>query len=150
VCAVGSAAGAGKDSDTALISGTATAADQRPLINYLVRLRSLDTARIVATTRTTTTGEYAFPQVNAGRYGVEILDAASKIVGTAGPFIVSTAGHPTVKSITIVGATAAAIASALATTSSHGSARDVAAAADSAGITGNGVSGSRILPSRPQ
>src|SRR5438128_2903925 len=82
--AIGSLAAAPKESDTAAIAGIAKTADQHPLNNYVVRLRSLDTAALVAITRTSTAGAYAFRDVNAGRYGVEILDASSKIVGTAG------------------------------------------------------------------
>jgi hypothetical protein len=150
VYGIGSLAAAGKDSDSPPIAGVARAADQRPLIDYLVRLRSLDTARVVATTRTSTTGEYAFRGVSSGRYGVEILDSTDRIVGTAGPFIVSaTTGRSHAAAITVVGATAAAIASVFTNTSPSGSAREVAAAADSAGITGNGVSSIRVVPSRP-
>ncbi len=146
-----SVASAEKGSDAAAISGIARAADQRPLIEYLVRLRSLDTGRVVATVRSSTTGEYAFRNVNSGRYAVEIVDATDKIVGTAGPFVTSaTASHANAKRISVLGATAAAIAAigANSNAGSHGSASEVATAAAVAGITGNGgIVGTKVLPS---
>jgi hypothetical protein len=157
VCALGSLAAKGKDSDPPSVAGTAIGIDQRPLIDYLVRLRSLDTARAVATTRTSATGEYAFRGVAAGRYGIEILDAANKIVGTAGPFIVSpTKGTGRSRAaLVMVGATTAAIAALFGNTSTtrtspDGTAGEMAEAANAAGITGAGVSGTMKLPSRPK
>jgi hypothetical protein len=146
----GSVASAEKESDAAAISGIARAADQRPLIDYVVRLRSLDTGRAVATVRTNTTGEYAFRGVSGGRYAVEIVDATDKIVGTAGPFAISATGARShVIRVALVGGAAAAGFAALSTkTSSKGSAADVATAAASAGITGNGgTSRKMVVPS---
>jgi hypothetical protein len=154
--AVGSLAAAPKDSGTAAVAGIAKGADQRPLNNYLVRLRSLDTATVVATTRTSATGAYAFRDVNAGRYGVEILDATNKMIGTAGPFVVSsTAGRSRLitTNVAVAGAAAAGLAalstSSTATAASKGSAVDVAAAAAGAGITGTEPPRptTRVLPS---
>src|SRR3989442_1037870 len=81
-----SLAASAKESEATAVVGIAKGADQRPLVDYLVRLRSLDTGRVVATARTSATGEYAFRAVNAGRYGVEIMDVTDRIVATAGPF----------------------------------------------------------------
>ena len=147
---ISSVAAVAKESDAAAISGIASAADQRPLIDYLVRLRSLDTGRVVARARTSTTGGYAFRSVNSGRYAVEIVDATDKIVGTAGPFATSgTSGRPRAMSVTLLGAAAAAIAATSKTGSSiKGSAADVAAAAANAGISGLKVT-KRTLPSEP-
>src|SRR2546426_11428644 len=136
-----SVASAEKESYAAAISGIARAADQRPLIDYLVRLRSLNTAHLVATTRANGGGEYAFRAVNAGRYAVEVVDARDRIVGTAGPFVISaTGGRSHVTSVALVGGAAAAGLAVLPTNTSSskgskGSAADVAAAAASAGIS---------------
>src|SRR3989442_6582389 len=122
-----SVASAEKESDAAAISGIARAADQRPLIDYLVRLRNLDTAHLVATTRTKAGGEYAFRAVNAGRYAVEVVDARDRIVGTVGPLVISATGARShVTSVAHVGGAAAAGIAGLCTkTSSHGSAGDL-------------------------
>ena len=140
VWATGSLTAASKGSEAAAISGVAKAADQRPLADYLVRLRSLDTAHLVAITRTNAGGEYAFRAVPAGRYAVEVVDARDRIVSTAGPFVMSaTGGRSYVPSVALVGGAAAAGLASLSTnTPSKGSAADVATAAASAGITGNG------------
>jgi hypothetical protein len=147
-----SVASAERESDAAAISGIARAADQRPLIDYLVRLRSLDTAHLVATTRTKAGGDYAFRAVNAGRYAVEVVDARDRIVGTAGPFVISATGARShVTSVALVGGAAAAAIAATASkagSSSKGSAADVAAAAASAGISGSTIT-KRTLPSEP-
>ena len=161
--AIGSLAAAPKDAGTGVIAGVAKAADQHPLNNYLVRLRSLDTAAVVATTRTTPAGAYVFRDVNAGRYGIEILDTAAKMIGTAGPFVVSsTSGKSwlTTTNIAVAGAAAAGLAlrstntpsstnaafSSSTIAASNGSATAVAAAAASAGITGTALT-PRDLPS---
>lgn len=149
VCVIGPLKAAPKESETAAIASVARAVDQRPLVNYLVRLRSLDTARVVATTRTSASGEYVFRAVNAGRYGVEIVDATNKIVGTAGPFVISATGARSLAtSVTLVGAGAAALAARSTDPSSKGSAAEVATAAVSAGIAGsNEEVRKRALPS---
>src|SRR5436309_1032777 len=155
---IASLTAASKGSEAAAISGVAKAADQRPLGDYLVRLRSLDTAHLVAITRTNAGGEYAFRAVTAGRYAVEVVDARDRIVGTAGPYVISaTGGRSHVTSVALVGGAAAAGLAALPTntssssskgSSSKGSAADVAAAAASAGISGSKVT-KRTLPSEP-
>src|SRR5437867_5175270 len=149
VWGIASLTAASKGSEAAAISGVAKAADQHPLGDYLVRLRSLDTAHLVAITRTNAGGEYAFRAVTAGRYAVEVVDASDRIVGTAGPYVISATGAPShVTSVALVGGVAAAGLAALSTnTSSKGNAADVATAAASAGITGNGgVSRKMVLP----
>jgi len=140
VWGIASLTAASKESEAAAISGVAKAADQHPLADYLVRLRSLDTAHLVAITRTNAGGEYAFRAVTAGRHAVEVVDARDRIVGTAGPFVMSaTGGRAHVTSVGLVGGAAAAGLASLSTnTPSKGSAADVATAAASAGITGNG------------
>jgi hypothetical protein len=152
VWAIGSLKAASREA--AAISGVARAADQRPLVDYLVRLRSLDTAHLVAITRTNAGGEYAFRAVNAGRYAVEVVDARDRIVSTAGPFVTSaTGGRSHMTGVALIGGAAAAGLAALHTntsssTGSKGSAADVAAAAASAGISGSTIT-RRTLPSEP-
>jgi hypothetical protein len=154
VWGIASLTAASKESEAAAISGVAKAADQRPLADNLVRLRSLDTAHLVAITRTNAGGEYTFRAVTAGRYAVEVVDARDRIVGTAGPFVTSaTGGRSHVTSVVLVGGVAPAGLAALpANTSSSkgskGSAADVAAAAASAGISGSRII-KRTLPSEP-
>jgi len=152
VWGIASLTAASKGSEAAAISGVAKAADQRPLADYLVRLRSLDTAHLVAITRTNAGGEYAFRAVTAGRYAVEVVDARDRIVGTAGPFVISATGARShVTSVALVGGAAAAAIAATASkagSSSKGSAADVAAAAASAGISGSTIT-KRTLPSEP-
>ena len=154
VWGIASLTAASKGSEAAAISGVAKAADQRPLGDYLVRLRSLDTAHLVAITRTNAGGEYAFRAVTAGRYAVEVVDARDRIIGTAGPFVTSaTGGRSRLPRVALVGGAAAAGLAALSTNTSSskgskGSAADVAAAAASAGISGSKIT-KRTLPSEP-
>ena len=154
VWAIGSVTAASRESEAATISGVAKAADQRPLADYLVRLRSLDTAHLAAITRTNAGGEYAFRAVTAGRYAVEVVDARDRIVGTAGPFVTSaTGGRSHLTRVALVGGAAGAGLAALPTNTSSskgskGSAADVAAAAKSAGISGSTIV-RRSLPSEP-
>ena len=154
VWGIASLTAASKEAEAAAISGVAKAADQHPLADYLVRLRSLDTAHLVAITRTNAGGEYAFRAVTAGRYAVEVVDAKDRIVGTAGPFVTSaTGGRSHLTRVALVGGAAGAGLAALPTNTSSskgskGSAADVAAAAKSAGISGSTIV-RRSLPSEP-
>lgn len=142
----------------AVITGIAKAADQRPLTDHSVRLRSLDSGRLVATTRTDSTGEYTFRRVAAGRYAVEVANTSEKIVATAGPFVITGAAERQPARIVLpaaaVGSVAAVGIAALfqgdAGAVFRGSAPDVTSAAAVAGIDGATVNSHRPVPSSPR
>lgn len=72
----------------ATISGSAFKTDLQPVSSGTVRLRSMDTARIVANATTTETGRYAFESVQPGNYILELVDVNAQIVGMTPPFAV--------------------------------------------------------------
>jgi hypothetical protein len=86
--------------------------------------------------------------VSAGRYGVEIVDGAEKVVGTAGPFVITASGgQGHAKTMTLIGAAAAGIAAMEAGSTSRVSAGELATAAADAGISGNARASKQVLPS---
>jgi hypothetical protein len=94
------------------ISGAAKDNDQRPLANTIVRLRNVANGQLVAATRTNTLGEFSFTGLGHGKYVIEIVDAAGKIIGTSAQ--ISLAAGTMVVSGLVVTATAAGRAAALA------------------------------------
>jgi hypothetical protein len=71
------------------IRGVAMTALRQPLMDHVVRLRSLDGVRPVRLGRTNTTGAYEFNAVAPGIYCVEVVDRSSRVVTTDGPITVS-------------------------------------------------------------
>src|SRR3954469_3405568 len=76
--------------DRGTIKGVAMTAVRQPLADYVVRLRSLDTARLVQTAKTNSAGVYEFVNVQPGTYCVEVLDGTSRVISSDGPIVVST------------------------------------------------------------
>ena len=74
------------------IKGVAMTSTRQPLPDYFLRLRSLDTTRLVKVARTDSSGNYEFDSVEPGLYYVEILDRANHLVGTDGPITVAPGG----------------------------------------------------------
>jgi hypothetical protein len=147
------------------IKGVAVTALRQPLPDYFLRLRNLDTARLIKVTRTNAAGAYEFANVEPGTYYVEVLDRANKIISTDGPIVVSKstetkhALRTTLISAAAISAGAVAVgvmrdgpASAnLATgTTFQPTAAEVVDAAALAGIKDGVTQGNRILPSIPK
>ena len=82
------------------IYGTAKDSRNNPLSGYTVQLRNLDTGQLVATGKTGAAGGFEFTGLNAGRYVVEVVDAAGKIVGTSAQLTL-TAGAMTISGLVI-------------------------------------------------
>ena len=68
---------------TGTITGVAKATAGQPLGGHSVRVRSVRTGNVVATTTTSATGSFVVPSLDPGSYVVEIVDTAGKIVGTS-------------------------------------------------------------------
>lgn len=145
------------------IKGIAMTAVRQPLPDYFLRLRSLDTARLVKVGRTNSAGSYEFANVEPGTYCVEVLDRTNKIISTDGPIVVSknSENDHTLRTtlISTAALSAGAIAiSALRDGSANGTptgaifqptATEVVDAAAVAGIKDGVTQGNRILPSAP-
>ena len=75
---------------TGQISGTATNAAGQPMPNTVARLRDVQTGRLVASTRTNATGQFVFTGLNSGRYVVEVVDAAGRVVAASAAISLTT------------------------------------------------------------
>jgi hypothetical protein len=67
---------------TGEISGK-TAKDGKPLQNYKVQLRNVDTGTLVGTTTSASDGAFKFTGLPEGNYVVETVDAAGNIIATS-------------------------------------------------------------------
>jgi len=162
VAAVSQASAAGRV-EAGTVKGIATTALRQPLAGYLLRLRSLENARLVRVIRTDAAGAYEFTNVDPGIYYLEVLDSANKIISTDGPIVVSKSSEQkhTLRTTLIVAAALPATAVAIgslrdgrmnarpAPTTFQPTAAEVVDAAAVAGIKDGMTQGERILPSAP-
>jgi len=81
VLALGLAAAAAAAQAAGGISGTVRDAQGQSLPNAKLQLRNIDTAQVVARTRSTADGSYEFTGVAQGNYLVEIVDDSDRILG---------------------------------------------------------------------
>jgi len=94
------------------IAGTAVV-EGKPLSSISVRLRSLDTGQLAASTTTNERGEFRFDSLPAGNYVVEtIARDGSTLLGTS-PRIALTAGAMAASGVTVSTSAAAAAAAGL-------------------------------------
>ena len=66
---------------TGEISGIAVDAAGAPIPHSQVRLRDVDTGRLIGQASTNATGQFSFPNLSPGTYLLELLDAAGSLVG---------------------------------------------------------------------
>jgi SdrD B-like protein len=121
----------------ASISGAADAASGAPLASTTVRLRSVSSGNVAATTTTNGTGEFAFSVAEPGNYVIEVVNAAGDVIGSSS-MIAVTAGA-TIAGLTVRGPAAASTASAASKTSKPfftSAAGIVTAAATAAAVVG--------------
>lgn len=71
------------------VTGTARGANTLALPNATVQIRSALTGDLFGSAVTNETGEYAFPNLPAGNYVVEVVDGSGKILGITTPFPVA-------------------------------------------------------------
>ena len=74
---------AGGAQGTASVAGTARSNAGQPMANSTVQLRNLMTGQLVGTTTSSAAGGFTFTGLPAGRYAVEVVNAAGEIVGTS-------------------------------------------------------------------
>ena|SRR5688500_7732310 len=91
------------------ISGIATV-DGKPLANVTVRLRNVDTGRLVGNISADGQGQFSFSGLGPGYFVVETVARNGTILGTS-PVVVLTAARLVVGAVT-VGTSAAAVAAA--------------------------------------
>ena len=65
------------------ITGVARSTAGQPLGGHSVRVRSVRTGDVVATTTTGVNGSFVVPNLDPGSYVVEIVDTGGRIVGTS-------------------------------------------------------------------
>jgi hypothetical protein len=68
----------------AVVTGRAWHADDTPIASARLRLRTVTTGKIAATTVSNTSGEFTFIDMPAGTYIVELLSNGGKIRGISG------------------------------------------------------------------
>ena len=73
---------------TATLTGSVRQTDSSPLSSASVRVRSVATGAVVASTTTGPLGEFLAAGVQPGSYIVEVLDQHGRIVGTTSQFTV--------------------------------------------------------------
>jgi hypothetical protein len=127
----------------ATISGTAMTASGAPIPHALVQLRDLATNRILATTRTSGTGEFIFSGVPAGVYVVELVDDDGNIIAASATLSVTAGAAVTGLAIATVATFAVAAGS-----SAMATAAIVATSAAAAGVAATTAIASSASPSR--
>jgi hypothetical protein len=144
------AAGARGAQAVASIRGTARNIAGQPMANTTVQLRNLSTGQLVGTTTSSATGEFGFTGLGAGRYAVELVNAAGQIVGTSAAFDVATGASIQGVAVTASAAAGAAAAggSAAATGLSTTAIVTITAAAVGAGLTVWAVQRDNASPSK--
>jgi hypothetical protein len=77
------AAGRGAQQGNGQVMGTARSEAGSPIANATVRLRNSATGDVVATSKTTATGEFSFGNVPTGSYVVELVDGNGAVIATS-------------------------------------------------------------------
>ncbi len=122
-----------------VLVGTAKNYAGQVLADHIVQLRTLASGAIVASMKSSASGEYRFAGLDSGRYAVEVLSPAGQVIGTTAANVssgTSSAGVAAVSSSAALGAWLAS-AAAGAGTAAIGSAtiHSVTGAASSAGVS---------------
>jgi hypothetical protein len=121
-----------------VLVGTAKSDVGLVLANHIVQLRTLSTGQLVSSTTSSASGEYRFANLETGRYAVEVLNPAGRIVGTTAANVssgTSTTGVAVASSSAAIGAWLASVAAGAGTAAIGGAAGSVASAATSAGVS---------------
>jgi hypothetical protein len=75
--------------ELASLSGTAADSTGHALANTTVQLRNVSTGQLVGNATTAASGQFSFPNLPAGTYLVEVVNASGQIVATSGSVAVS-------------------------------------------------------------
>lgn len=67
------------------VAGTARTEVGTPIANATVRLRNTGTNQVAGTATTAANGEYAFKNVPAGNYVIELVDSNGAVIATSAP-----------------------------------------------------------------
>ena len=95
--------------EAASMTGIATSSTGEILVNTTVQLRDLASGTVFARTTTSSTGAFSFTAINPGNYIVEVVNAASQIVGASASISVAAGAALTGVAVS---ATAAAVTAA--------------------------------------
>ena len=87
---------------SALLSGTATSSTGRAVGFVIVRLRSMETGRLLAVTTSSASGAFTFTPIGAGTYVVEVVSIAGQIAGTSAALSVAAGAVVTGVTVTTV------------------------------------------------
>ena len=68
---------------TGVITGTVLGSAGQTLPNYTVRVRNIQTGRIVGTTKSDPAGRFSFPGLSPANYIVEVVNPGGAIVGSS-------------------------------------------------------------------
>jgi hypothetical protein len=93
------------------MTGVARGNHLQSLASVNVQLRNLDTGAVAGTTTTTEAGTFTFPQLPAGNYIAEVVDAAGKVLGVGAPVFLPAGGTATTSVIALAFGTGASTAS---------------------------------------
>ena len=88
------------------LSGRAFTSKLQVLPNARVQIRDLKTGQLVNSTMSNATGEFAFENLKAGDYVVELADAAGHVQGTSAPF---TLGAARIARVSVVSVSSGAV-----------------------------------------
>ena len=91
----------------ASLAGTAQNAAGQAVADITVQLRDLATGQLAGTTTSSATGSFAFTEIAAGNYSIEIVNAAGQIIGTSAAVPVAAGAAVTGVTVTAAGAAAA-------------------------------------------
>jgi len=92
------------------LTGIVRGGHMQPLTGMGVQLRDIQTGNLIASTTATDGGSFSFPNLPAGTYIVEAVDASGKVLGIGAP--VSLAGGATATTSVIAPGVGGAAASA--------------------------------------
>jgi hypothetical protein len=135
LCLEAAAGGRGAQAP-ATLAGVARNSAGQAMANTTVQLRDLATGQLVGTSMTSATGAFSFTGLSAGRYAVEMVNAAGQIMGTSAAIDVATGAAIQGVAVTasVAGGAAAAGGSAAASGLSTGAIVTITAAAVGAGV----------------
>jgi hypothetical protein len=98
---------------TGTITGATKTTAGQPLGGHVVRVRSVRTANVVATSTTSAAGNFVLSNIDPGSYVVEVVDAAGRLVGASAIATVVAGGtaslNVTVASTQLVGGASGAL-----------------------------------------